>query len=181
MFSMLTIDCKLTARHCGPEYCHCMIPSSFLKPTATSFMAFSNWWLPSGVPTWHTLNFIHPHRKESNGIKLGDWLGQIFGPTLLIHIPLKFSFTSSVTSQVKCWGFSIMLQPHSSARTSPINSSLFTIQKKSCNRVVLKHPLIKCGPITLWPNIPHHMLTENLCSTIQLCATACELSCTQEC
>lgn len=162
MLNMPTIDHKHTAKHCGPEYCHCMIPSSFIIPTPTSCMIFSNWWLPSGLPTSHTLNFIQPHRKESNGIKFDDWLGQVFGPPLLIHIPLKLSFRSSVTSRVKCWGSPLCCSHIHLQEPHPLSTAVCSLSiKKNSNRVVLKHPLIKCGPITLWPNTPSHMLTEN--------------------
>jgi hypothetical protein len=153
-------------------HCQALLPwilplhaSQFVSNTNSNFLYDLQQLMTSFWFTNVTLNFIQPHRKESNGTKLGDWVDQVFGPPLPIHIPLKFSFRSSVTPQVESWGSLVMLQPQWFARTTtPINSSLFTFQKKSCNRVVLKHLLINVVQ-KHYGLILHITLPKKLCST----------------
>jgi hypothetical protein len=64
---------------------HCMCSSSFLIPTAASFIACTNCFRVSGLPLRYNPYFRQPHRKKSNGDKSGDRGGHGTGPPPTDH------------------------------------------------------------------------------------------------
>jgi hypothetical protein len=75
--------------------------SQFVCDTSDSFI----YGLASGLPPWYKLHFIQPHKKESNGFKLGEQEGQATGPPLPFIIFIqKFCYHSAEMQR-----FSVML------------------------------------------------------------------------
>jgi hypothetical protein len=95
--------CTHAKRRTSNDCTHCMLTSSFLMLTATSFILCISCSRVSSFPLKYTLDFMQPHTKKSNGDRSGDRGGHRTGPTLPEHWPAKCSLSNAVTSLV-VWG-----------------------------------------------------------------------------
>jgi hypothetical protein len=140
-------------QHACCQSCYWMLPmhvfSSFLIPTVVSFMASTNWCLPSGLSSKYTLDFMQSWSKKSNGFKSGDWVGQITSPPHPIHlsslfllkIPLPLCWYVEVLHHVAAT-FIFMLQ-----EAHPLNAAIIHFPENSSNMEMLN---IRAGQSSYW-------------------------------